>query len=150
MAGGATNLAYWLTTAGEYDEAAQLLDEALATRRKALGNDHPQVASTLTVQANLFVARKQYTEALEGTTEALRILALNLPDDHWLVAMAKNVRGAALTGLRRYPEAEKLLLASLPALSGSPIADLPQRGRARLADLYTAWGKPEEAEKYAR
>ena len=63
--------------------------------------------------------------------------------------MAKNVQGAALTGLRRYSEAEKLLLASLPALAGSPIADLPQRGRARLAELYTAWGKPEEAAKYA-
>lgn len=102
------------------------------------------------MQANLFVARRQYKEAIEGTTEALRILALNLPDDHWLVAMARNVQGAALTGLGRYPEAEKLLLSSLPALSGSPIADLPQRGRARLADLYTAWGKPEETEKYSR
>ena len=150
VAGGATNLAYWLTAAGEYDEAAQLLDDALDIRRNALGNDHPQVASTLTVQANLFVARRQFAEALAGTNEALRILALNLPDDHWLVAMARNVLGAALTGLGRYPEAEKLLLASLPALSGSPIADLPQRGRARLADLYTAWGKPEKAEKYER
>ena len=150
VADGATNLAYWLTSAREYDEAAQLLDEALAIRRKALGNDHPQVASTLTVQANLFVARKQFMEALAGTAEALRILALSLPDDHWMVAMAKNVQGAALAGLGRYPEAEKLLLASLPALSGSPIADLPQRGRARLADLYTAWGKPEAAERFSR
>ena len=64
--------------------------------------------------------------------------------------MAKNAQGAALAGLGRYPEAEKLLLASLPALAGSPISDLPARGRARLADLYTAWGKPEKAAKYAR
>ena len=129
VAGGATILAYWLTSAGEYDEAGQLLDDALATRRKALGNDHPQVASTLTVQANLFVARKQYTEALEGTTEALRILALSLPDDHgwsqWRkTCRVRRLRPPALPGRR------KLLLASLPALSGSPIADLPQRGRA--------------------
>ncbi len=61
--------------------------------------------------------------------------------------MAKNVQGAALTGLGRYAEAEKLLLASLPDLAGSPIADLPQRGRARLAELYIAWGKPEKARK---
>jgi tetratricopeptide (TPR) repeat protein len=129
VASGASNLAYWLTSAHEYDEAAQLLDEALAIRRKALGNDHPQVASTLTVQANLFVARRQYKEALAGTTEALRILALSLPDDHWLVAMARNVQGAALPGSAgtRRPKA---LLSSLPALSGSPIADLPQRASA--------------------
>jgi tetratricopeptide (TPR) repeat protein len=149
-AGGATNLAYWLTSMGEYEEAMRLLDEALAIRRKALGNEHPQVASTLTVQANLFVARRQYADALEAATQALRILALNLPDDHWQIAMAKNVQGAALAGLGRYRDAEKLLLASLPALSGSPIPDLPQRGRARLTDLYAAWGKPEEAEKYSR
>ena len=28
VAGGATNLAYWLISTGEYDEAARLLDEA--------------------------------------------------------------------------------------------------------------------------
>ena len=150
VAGGASNLAYWLTSAGEYGEAAGLVDEAIAIRRKGLGGDHPQLASSLTVKANLLVARGQFQEALDVTGEALKILAPVLPDDHWLIAMARNVQGAALTGLHRYPEAEKLLLGSLPALSGSPIADLPDRGRARLADLYTAWGKPEEAAKYRR
>ncbi|MEX2149256.1 MAG: toll/interleukin-1 receptor domain-containing protein [Steroidobacteraceae bacterium] len=150
VAGGATNLANWLTAAGEYEEASQLLDEALAIRRKALGNEHPQVASTLSVQANLLIARESHAEALEAATEALRILTLSLPDDHWQVAMAKNAQGAALTGLGQYRDAEKLLLASLPALAGSPIPDLPQHGRARLAKLYAAWGKPEEAAKYSR
>jgi hypothetical protein len=82
--------------------------------------------------------------------EALRILEQGLPAEHWLIAMAKNVEGAALAGLGRYAKAEKLLLASLPALSGAPLADLPERGRARLAALYTAWGKPEQAATYAR
>jgi tetratricopeptide (TPR) repeat protein len=149
-AGGASNLAYWLTSAGEYGEADQLVDEAIAIRRKVLGDDHPQLAGSLTVKANLLVARGQFDEALEMTAVALNILKPVLPDDHWLIAMARNVQGAALTGLRRYPEAEKLLLTSLPALSGSPIADLPDRGRARLADLYKAWNKPGEASKYAR
>ncbi len=133
VAGGGTSLAYWLVTAGEYDEAASLIDEALAIRRKALGDDHPQLASTLTIQANLFVARKQYAEALDVAAQSLAILEPRLPADHWLIAMAKNVQGAALTGLGRYAEAEKLLLSSLPNLAGSPIADLPERGRARLA-----------------
>lgn len=149
IASGNTSLAYWLTTEREYDDAARLLEDALRIRRATLGNDHPQVASTLTVQANLFVAQKKFAEGLAGATEALRILALTLPDDHWQVAMAKNVQGGALTGLRRYPEAEKLLLSSLSALDDAPIPDLTQRGRARLAALYTAWGKPEEAAKYS-
>ena len=150
VAGGGTSLADWLTTAGEYDEAAGLLEEALSIRRAALGDDHPQVASTLAVQATLLVARKRYADALEVASHSLRILEPRLPADHWLIAMAKNVQGAALVGLGRYPEAERLLLASLPALAGSPISSLPARGRARLAELYVAWGKPEKAEKYAR
>jgi tetratricopeptide (TPR) repeat protein len=150
VAGGGTSLADWLTTAGEYDEAAGLLEEALSIRRAALGDDHPQVASTLAVQATLLVARKQYAEALEVASQALQILEPRLPADHWLIAMVKNVQGAALVGLGRYPEAERLLLASLPALAGSPISSLPARGRARLAALYTAWGQPEKAERYAQ
>jgi tetratricopeptide (TPR) repeat protein len=150
VAGGGTSLADWLTTAGEYDEAAGLLEEALSIRRAALGEDHPQVASTLAVQATLLVARKRFADALEVASQALRILEPRLPADHWLIAMAKNVQGAALVGLGRYPEAEKLLLSSLPALAGSPISSLPGRGRARLAELYVAWGKPEKADKYVR
>ena len=150
VAGGGTSLAYWLTAAGEFGEAAGLLDEALAIRRKSLPAEDPQIGSTLTVQANLLLARGDFKGALDVAGQALKILELGLPADHWLVAMAKNVEGAALAGLKRYAEAEKLLLASLPALSGSPLADLPERGRARLAALYTAWGKPEKAEKYAQ
>ena len=117
-------------------------------RRKVLGNDHPQVASALTVKANLLVATGQFEEALQVAREARRILAVSLPDDHWQVAMARNVEGAALVGLGDYKDAEPLLLGSLDGLSGAPIADLPERGRARLAELYTAWGKPDQARKY--
>jgi len=148
VAGGDTSLAYWLTTARRFTEAEGLLEEALAIRRKALGAEHPRVGATLATQANLFVAEWRYDDALAASTEALRILRLNLPEDHWQVAMAKNVQGAALTGLHRYAEAEKLLLESLPALAGSPLHDLQQRGRERLADLYTAWGKPGKAAAY--
>lgn len=150
VAGGETSLAYWLTSTGDHAEAEELLTEALAIRRKALGDEHPRVGATLATQANLFVAERRYGDALTVSTEALRILRLSLPDDHWQVAMAKNVQGAALTGLGRYAEAEKLLLQSLPSLAGAPIHDLPQRGRARLAELYAAWGKPEESAKYSR
>jgi tetratricopeptide (TPR) repeat protein len=149
VAGGDTSLAYWLTSTGDYAEAERLLEEALAIRRKALGDEHPRVGATLATQANLFVAERRYDHALAASTEALRILRLNLPETHWQVAMTKNVQGAALMGLHRYAEAEKLLLESLPSLAGSPIHDLPRTGRARLAELYAAWGRPEESAKYS-
>jgi hypothetical protein len=53
-----------------------------------------------------------------------------------------------LARLGDFQEAERLLLASQPALGKAPIPDLAERGRARLADLYVLWRKPEEARKY--
>ena len=148
VAGGAASLAYWLIDARAFDEAGQLIKESLATRRKVLGEAHPNVATTLTVRANLMLARGHYKDAEADAVEAERILAPQVDASHWQRAMAMNVRGAALTGLRRYPEAEKLLLDSLEGLGDAPIPDLRQKGERRLADLYSSWGKPELAQKY--
>lgn len=149
VAGAAANLAYWLISIRNFPEAEELLDMSLEKRRKLLGKEHPQVASTLTVQAKLRVAQHRYAEALDLAAEARRILILTLPADHWQVAMAENEQGAALTGLRQFARAEQMLLASLPALEGAPISDLSLGGRQRLAVLYRAWGRPDEASKYA-
>jgi len=62
--------------------------------------------------------------------------------------MAKNVQGAALVGLRDYKDAEPLLLESLDGLSGASLPGVASQSRARLADLYTAMGKPLEASRY--
>jgi tetratricopeptide (TPR) repeat protein len=148
VATGATSLAYWLIDAGAYTEAGELLEESLAIRRKALGENAPQVASTLTVQANLLLARRRFQEARQVAAQARSIFATSLPEDHWQVAMAMNAEGAALAGLGDYEKAEPLLLASLPRLSGSPVPGLVNRGTVRLADLYTAWGRPDQAIKY--
>ena len=44
--------------------------------------------------------------------------------------------------------AYELLLASREGLQRAPIPDLAARGQARLAELYLAWGRPDEARKY--
>jgi hypothetical protein len=73
-----------------------------------------------------------------------------MPDDSWQVAAAMNTAGAALAKLGKYTDAERLLLASRDGLVKAPIPDLHEKGRARLVELYRAWGKPAEAEKYQR
>ncbi|HZD52552.1 MAG TPA: tetratricopeptide repeat protein, partial [Woeseiaceae bacterium] len=148
VAASATSLGFWLILEEQYDEARSLLDESLAVRRKVLGDDHPDTASTMTVYANLMVATGRYDEGLELSREAQRILLQSLPESHWRVAACRNVEGAALAGLGRYEEAEPLLLASLDGLEGAPIPRLAEQGRKHVADFYSAWGRPEEAEKY--
>jgi len=150
VASRAATLAYWLVDAGQYEEAGRLLDESLAIRRKVLGPEHPQVAGTLTVKANLLLATHHYQEARDVAAEAQRILGLNMPRDSWQVAAAMNAEGAARTKLGDFAGAERLLLESRKGLEQSPIPDLAERGRVRLADLYSAWGKPDEARKYSR
>ena len=148
IASGAAGLAYLLVAERGYAEAERLIEESLDIRRRTLGEDSPQVAGTLTVKANLLLARRRFADARQVAAHARSILEANLPTDHWQVAMAMNAEGAALAGLGQYENAEALLLSSLPKLKGSPLPGLEKTGRARLAALYTVWGKPEKAGKY--
>jgi len=141
VASQATTLAYFLIEAGNFDEATPLLEEALETRRKLLGSEAPQVAGTLTTKANLMLATGRYAEARDLAREARQVLSHSLPDDAWPVAYAMNAEGAALTGLGEFAESEGLLLASQGSLGAAPIPGLAAKGRRRLVDLYTAWGK---------
>ena len=113
-----------------------------------LGPEHPKVGSALGVKANVLVAMRNYEAAAAAATEAQRILKLSLPPDHWQVAMATYLQGAAFLGMREYQEAEPLLLASLEGLSGSSLPGLEAQARGRLAELYINLGKPAEARKY--
>jgi tetratricopeptide (TPR) repeat protein len=148
VAGGAASLAYWLVDTRDLDEAERLVNESLSTRRKMLGPDHPSVATTLAVRANVLLARGRFQEAVADAVEAERILAPKYDASKWQMAMAMNVHGAALAGLRRYPEAEKLLLDSLQGLAGAPMPGAAEKGRSRLAALYSSWAKPEQAGQY--
>ena len=68
-----------------------------------------------------------------------------LPPD---LAAAINVEGAARARLGEFEAAEKLLLASLEGLAGSALPGIEARGRQRLVELYTAWGRPADAARY--
>jgi len=146
VAGTAASLAYWLIDAGQYTEASDLLEESLSIRRQQLGATHPGVATTLIVKSALKLAQHRYAEAEAVAKQAEEILAPGFDASDWRMAMAMNAHGAALTGLRRYPEAEKLLKDSQAALKGAPLSGQEELGRKRLADLYTAWGKPDLAQ----
>ena len=148
VAGSAANLAFWLIRERGYEEAEELLNESLEIRRAVLGISHPQTAGTMALQADLFIAMKRFDEALPLAREAQQLLKATLPDDHWRVAQAKNAEGGALAGIGDYDAAEPLLLASLTGLEQAPIPELAEQAKYRLFQLYSAWGRPQEAAKY--
>jgi hypothetical protein len=59
------------------------------------------------------------------------------------------VEGAALVGLGEYAEAEQLLLQTNDILADAPMPGVAEQSKERLATLYSAWGKDDEAAKYA-
>jgi tetratricopeptide (TPR) repeat protein len=99
----------WLTMGGEDTEADVYLQEGLAMRRRLFNAQHPDVASSLIALAILRVDQKKYLEALDFARDAKTIYSAALSADHWRTALAECAEGAALSGLGRYPEAEKPL-----------------------------------------
>jgi len=148
-ASAATGLGYWLIAEGEFDEAENLLFAGLDVRRKVLGEEHPQTASTMSVVANLMVETNRFEEALDYARRAQQIFRLDLPGDHWRIAVAKYYEGLALAGIGEFEMAEALLLESLKGLENARIPGLADKGREDLAEFYVNWGKPERAAEFA-
>jgi tetratricopeptide (TPR) repeat protein len=115
-------IGFWLTLDHKYAEADRELQEALAMRRRLLGDKHPDVASSLDHVAILQVARGQYAAALMAARTALAINTTAYSATHWATAISESAAGAALSGLGRYPEAERLLRHSVEILGKDPDA----------------------------
>jgi tetratricopeptide (TPR) repeat protein len=149
-----------LVKEGRYDEAASGLREALTIARAALGSDHQLVAIYTINLASVELARKQPAVAEVLLREGLRIRALapgvvpsrrrTLREDDWSIGATKSLLGASLVALRRYDEAEAVLLDARRDLESAPAwpaADM-KANLTRLIELYTAWGKRDRAAAY--
>jgi tetratricopeptide (TPR) repeat protein len=67
---------------GKYKEAELLYQQALALRQKLLGDDHPDVASSLNNLAFLYKSQGKYKEAEPLYQQALNIFEQRLGVDH--------------------------------------------------------------------
>ncbi len=144
-------LGFLLTGVGDYSGADTYLQQALAMRRRLFGNAHPEVASSLFYVAILQVARREYSDALVSARASRDMFSTGLSPSHWKTAIAQAVGGAALVGMGRYAEAEEQLLHSYAILSNDGGAWPMYRSLTRhyLEDLYTKWGRPQDAHRYA-
>ena len=96
---------------------------------------------------------RQYPAAEKYIREYLTIREKRLPG-HWLVFSAKSALGEALLGQKKFERAEALLLDGHQGLVAQQAQMSPQEKRRivqaveRLVELYTTWGKLEEAAKW--
>ncbi|WP_164928885.1 CHAT domain-containing tetratricopeptide repeat protein [Gloeobacter violaceus] len=137
-----------LREAGRYKEAQPLAEQALATREKALGPEHPEVAKSLNNLALLYTERGEYAEAEPLFRRALAIREKAFGPEH--PEMAKSLNNLALLYSERgeYAEAEPLFRRALAIREKAFGPEHPEvaKNLNNLALLYSERGEYAEAE----
>lgn len=139
-----------LFSEGNHAEAELKINETLKIYRAATSEKFINYATALMVQGLIYGQTGRAVEAEKLLREAVRIRSENVPETHFLRAAANGALGEFLTSQKRFPEAEPFLLESHESLKKSQAALSPRMKLAiqRLAKLYEAWGKPEQAAPY--
>jgi serine/threonine protein kinase len=140
-------------------EQMQQFPEAEMWRRKwlaALKETGPQEAAYATELAALganLLQQKKWPEAETCAREAHGILAKKTPDG-WALFHSDSVWGGALLGQSKYAEAEPYLLRGYEGLKARE-TKIPKDEKSRLSqalerlvNLYDAWGKQDEANRW--
>ncbi|MGK7935249.1 MAG: tetratricopeptide repeat protein [Xenococcaceae cyanobacterium] len=133
---------------GKYNEAIPLAEQALAIRKKVLGDNHPDVAESLNNLAVLYESQGRYTEAEPLYQQALTIRKQQLGDNHPDVAESLNNLAVLYESQGRYSEAETLHKESL-AIRKQRLGDNhPNVAQSlnNLAGVYLSQGRYTEAE----
>jgi serine/threonine protein kinase/Tfp pilus assembly protein PilF len=141
------NLANVLRQQGRHDEAIAALTEAIEISRPSTGDDHPQMAMFHVNLGRVHLAKGDAAAAEPLLRQAADVRRRSLPAGDWRTASAESLLGEALTVLRRYDEAETLLVAAARTLKDVPGAQGRDAAatRGRLAALYTATGRAAQA-----
>jgi serine/threonine protein kinase/tetratricopeptide (TPR) repeat protein len=143
------NLGNVLQAEEKIADAERCYREALSIADAASGSDPKIRAIFLRNLASVLVAEGKAVEAEAKAREALSIFRAKQPN-FWRVADTESVLGSCLTALGRFEEAERLLLASYPALESDKGdgAKHAEEARQRIVELYTKWGRPERVAEY--
>jgi len=130
-----------------YAMAELLYDEALSIRRRVLGADHPDTATSLNNLAGLYYAQGRYEDAEPLYKEAHSTYHRALGDDHPDTAQNLNNLAALYESQGRYDDAEPLYDEALSIYRRVLGADHPDTVTSldNLAALYRAQGRVAEA-----
>ena len=135
---------------GKFAEAEKAFRESLEIGRKILPPDHIYIFVSLVGLGDALAAQGEALQAETMLREGIEMGRKILPKDASDLAVAESALGGCLTRLRRFDEAEPLLLGSHQILMAKRKASPATRqARQHVIDLYNAWGKPDKAREYA-
>lgn len=139
-------LGSFLVSQGRVAEAEAPVLHALQMRRELLGDTHPETLFAFNAAGRLRAAQGRNEEALAFVDQSVAACEQARLQDTACVA-ALYTRGRILSGLKRYPEAERDLQAAVAmqsALTG-PQSALVAAPMTYLAELQRRAGRPQEA-----
>lgn len=130
---------------GEYDAAERYCRSALEMCRKLPGQ--PNISYSLIELGIILIKRSKALAAEPILREGVEILKKKLHMDHWQTAYAECVLGNCLTALKRYEEAEHLLLKNYRIINSNRgiFHTKTQEVIKYIIELYEAWEKSEKA-----
>jgi tetratricopeptide (TPR) repeat protein len=137
-----------LYQAGKFSEAIPLAQRVLDIREKALGPDHPNVATALSWLALLYKEQGRYPDAEPLYKRALAIVEKALRPDHPEVAASLYNLAFLYEGQGRYGDAEPLYKRALAIWEKALGPDHPHVASAinRVAEVYRIQGRYADAE----
>lgn len=133
---------------GFYQEAEPWYEQCLSIVRERLGEDHPDVASSLDNLAGIYELQGRYDEAEPLYLQALKLRKRLLKEDHPDVALSLNNLVGLYELQGRYYEAKPLYLQALE-LSKRLLGEdhsYVALSLNNLAELYCSQGRYDEAE----
>jgi len=134
----------------KYDEAEKLFRQCLLLRNKVLPKDHSFLPGQNIVLADLLMDTNRPTEAEPYYREGLLLFErINKPGDYQ-IQDARRKLANCLIALKKFPEAEPLLLSANDNLQKDSKATPEEKKEVKdsLVKLYTNWNKPEQAAKW--
>jgi tetratricopeptide (TPR) repeat protein len=133
---------------GLYELAKPCFVKCLNVAKKRLGNDHPDVATSLNNLAGLYYAQGCYKEAEHLYLQALKLRKHFLGNNHIEVATTLNNLAGLYYAQERYSEAENLYLDALKLRKRFQRNNSPDVATTlnNLALVYYAQGRYSEAE----
>ena len=140
------NLATLYWTQRRYAEAEPLLKRSLATLEKALGHEHPGIATALNNLASLYLTQGRHIESEALYKRSLALSETAHGREHPNVAVPLNNLGDIYAAQRRYAEAERLYERSLSIFETTmgrehPLVATALNSLARLAIDQSDWAR---------
>ena len=144
------NLAVATQRAGRLGESVQYLRQVTEARSR-IGDESRDAITNLFNLASVLEKRGEFEESLSRFAQLFPRAENKIPKTHWLYGQFRKGYGTLLRRLERYGEAEVETLAGLEIMEKSLGKDHPRVVKVleELVELYKAWGRPADAERYA-